>query len=401
MKKNLYLSIVCMVATSALLSACGGSSAKSSADNYEYAYAAEEAAYEEYEEAYYDDDVYAYSGSSADYTNGSDGTEVASDEQLMASSNRKLIRTVNLSVETREFDALIENVQSKIKQLGGYAESSNISGNSYSKTGSRNAYIVARIPQDKLDSFVTVIESSTNITSKSENAEDVTLSYADVQARKDSLRVEQERLNELLEQADSLETIIALQSRLTEVRYEIESYESRLRTMDNQVTYSTVYLDINEVKEYKPEPVEDPTFAERLSEAFLDNCESAFETIQDFFIGFISFLPILLVLIIIFGIIGLIIFGIVKLFIFVIKKIMAKKQAVQPKNQVVATIVTEKVNTEEGKEKVFEDKAKDTVFDGENGSAEATVIGAVLPVEENINNADDVNATKTVEQNKQ
>ncbi len=64
------------------------------------------------------------------------------------------------------------------------------------------------------------------MTSQSESAEDVTLQYTDTESRIASLKNEQERLNALLEKADTLENIFKLEERLTEVRYELENYQS-------------------------------------------------------------------------------------------------------------------------------------------------------------------------------
>lgn len=322
MRKRIISLFAGITVASTVLAGCGGSGASSAKSNYAESAYDYDAAYDTYpEEAYLSDDLYEYEEEQT-YNSGSEGI---SDENIQSATNRKLIKTVNMSVETKEFDKLLSNVEKKINQLGGYAESTNISGNSYEKSGSRYANITARIPAENLDAFVNSVENESNITSKNESAEDVTLSYADIEAHNASLRIEQERLNELLKEADSLETIIILQQRLTEVRYEIESYESRLRAMDNQVTYSTVYLNVSEVKEYKPEPVEELTFGQRLSIEFEENCAAAWETIQSFVISLISFIPILLVLILILGVIGLIIFAIVKLVIVIVKKIIKKR----------------------------------------------------------------------------
>ena len=332
MKKRLTL-LVAAAVIAASLAGCGGSSASS-----EKSYAAPQSEGGAYaEEAMADYEAWDYdeapaeqmstAGSSSDSEGGA-----PTDEEIMSNSNRKLIRTVNMTVETREFDSLVANVTDRIESLGGYAQSMDISGNSYdSSSGARTAYIVARIPANKLDHFVDNIEKASNITSKNESAEDVTLQYADVEAHKESLKIEQQRLNELLEQADTLENIIELEDRLTQVRYEIESYESRLRTMNNQVTYSTVNLSIREVKEYTPEPVEELTFGQRLARGFLDSCAEAWEAIQDFIIGFVSFLPMLLVVLIILFFIFLIIFGIVKAIIAIARKMNKNRPPKAPK----------------------------------------------------------------------
>ena len=325
MKKRTIMTVLAAILTATVLAGCGESSASSDKMASEPMYADAGYEYADAEEAM-TDDVYEYEGSAAGASNSAD-SDVPSDSEIQSNSNRKLIKTVNMSVETREFDKLIANVTERINSLGGYAESTNIQGNGYDSYSARSANIIARVPANKLDFFVQGIEAESNITSKNESAEDVTLQYADVEAHKESLKIEQQRLNELLEKADTLENIIELENRLTEVRYEIESYESRLRTMNNQVVYATVNLNIREVKEYTPEPVEEATFWQRLTEGFLDSCEEAWETIQDFIIGFVSLLPMLLVTIIILGVIFAIVFGIVKLIISIVKSSNKKNAA--------------------------------------------------------------------------
>ena len=324
MKKRVFAILVSSLCAAALLAGCGGSSASEPA-KADYAAAEESGAYYDYEEPEYEmatDDVYEY-GENRDTASGSD--DVPTDSQIQSNSNRKLIKTVNMSAETRQFDELVANVMSRINSLGGYAESTDISGNTYNSKSARSAHIVARIPAENLDGFVKSISEESNITSKNESAEEVTLQYADVEAHKESLKIEQDRLNQLLEQADDLETIIALEDRLTQVRYEIESYESRLRTMNNQVVFATVNLSIQEVKEYTPEPVEELTFGQRLTESFLDSCAEAWETVQDFVIGFVSLLPMLLVLLFILAVVALIVFVIIRIIIAIVKAANKKK----------------------------------------------------------------------------
>ena len=193
-------------------------------------------------------------GASAGITS-SFGSPSGTDDSDSFSLERKLIRTVSMNVETTEFDALITSIQENVSRLNGYIERSDISGNSITSQGySSNRYgsMTIRIPADSLNDFVTQVEADGNVTYKSENVSDVTLQYSDVESRLKTLRTEQERLWELLAIADTTEAIIALEERLTEVTIEIESSESRLRYLDNSVTYSTVTLSIDEVDTESP-----------------------------------------------------------------------------------------------------------------------------------------------------
>ncbi len=93
-------------------------------------------------------------------------------------------------------------------------------------TSGRTLYLTARIPAELSDQFVGQLGSLGTMVSQSESAEDITLRYTDTESRIASLKTEQERLLALLDKADSLDSIITLESRLTEVRYELENYQS-------------------------------------------------------------------------------------------------------------------------------------------------------------------------------
>lgn len=214
---------------------------------------------------------------------------------------RKLIRNVNLNVETTEFDALISSISQSVTDLGGYLESSDISGASLSSSYEQKRYasLTARIPSDKLDGFISQVDTQGNITNKSESTQDVTLQYSDVESRKKSLTIEQERLWALLEKADSVDAVIALESRLSEIRYQLETLESQLRTYDNQVDYSTVYLSISEVKVFTPTSP-DSVFT-RMQKGFQKSADDVKNGLLNFSVWFVSSTPILIVLAVIIG----------------------------------------------------------------------------------------------------
>ena len=198
-------------------------------------------------------------------------------------------------METKEFDPLLENIRSKVEELGGYIESSEVSGSSYySLYESRRAWMKLRIPSDKLDGFVTVVSELGNVTNKSESVEDITLRYVDVESHKEALETEQTRLLELLEKAESMEDILTIESRLSQVRYELQSYGSTLRTFDNQVSYSTVDIDIREVERVAP-VVEELTFFQEIRIRLSDNFYDIGRDLRSFAIWFISSLPYLII----------------------------------------------------------------------------------------------------------
>lgn len=220
-------------------------------------------------------------------------------------AGRKLIRTVHLQVETMDFDALLSYVQDRTQELGGYVEKLNSdNGSSYYNTNSgasgyrnnRSASLTLRIPKSNLDGFLSQVAENGNITSRSEQEQDVTLDYVDLDSHKAVLLAEQERLLSFLEQAQNVEEMIMLEARLSEVRYQIESMEKQLRTYDNQIEYSTVYLNITEVVELTPVPVMQQTTWERIGAGFMNSLKNIGKGFREFFVWFVIALPYLVLL---------------------------------------------------------------------------------------------------------
>ncbi len=207
----------------------------------------------------------------------------------VADTSRKMIRTINMDVQTLEFDAMISRLQSEVSRLGGYIESSSINGNNYYYSDTRDAYMTLRIPQDRTDDFLNMVSGSATVVSKTEDVEDVTLQYVDIESHVKALETEEKTLMDLLEQAQSLDDVFAIQSELSYVRYQLESYKSQLRTYDNRVSYDTVSISIEEVKEI--EPGEEPTFFQRIGRSFSSGIESFFYSIQSLVVDLVYSLP--------------------------------------------------------------------------------------------------------------
>lgn len=220
------------------------------------------------------------------------------------SANRKLIRTVSLSVETEEYDVLLSGISERLTVCGGYVES--LSADTRYSSDSRYATMTVRVPAERLDEFVTAVSGISNVVQRSEDTEDVTLAYVDMENHRDALRTEQERLLALLETAESLTDVLEIESRLTDVRYELEYLESQLRTYDNLVDYATVTLSVSEVKVLTP--TEEKGFWEKIGDGFIESLADVWEGIKSFFSFLIIAIPYLLVLAVIAGIVLVIVF---------------------------------------------------------------------------------------------
>jgi len=241
------------------------------------------------------------------------------------SQSRLLIRTVYISGETKNLDAIKSDLESRVKEAGGYIENSSMSGTGNDKD-LRSINYTVRVPADKLDSIIESVGNGCTILNSSENTSDVTLEYVDTKSRIESLRVEYDQLLELLAKAEDLDTIIVLQSRLSDVRYEIESYEARIRVLENQVLFATLNLTVREVLEETV--VEEPhvvTFDEKVGDQFKETWENTVDFFQGLILGIISVIP------------GLVVFTVITIAVLVIvfaniKKRKRRKEGNKPES---------------------------------------------------------------------
>ncbi len=211
-------------------------------------------------------------------------------------ADRKLIRTVRMDAETEDLTALLDSLTARIAELGGYVEAKNLhNGSAYSGYRRRNLSMTVRIPAARVDEFVAQVGENANVVSSTETVDDVTLQYVDTESHVTALETEQARLIELLEQAKTLEDVLKIEDRLTDVRYELERYASYLRTLENQVSYATVNLSITEVKEYTPVVEEEPNMWQRIATGFGRSLKDIGKGLKEFFIWVIVNSPYLLI----------------------------------------------------------------------------------------------------------
>ena len=248
-------------------------------------------------------------------TNGNDTTVGTEGGVTEVNPNGKIIRNVVLRGETKDFDSAIQSLKNKIAENEGYVEKSSITGGesiSSTRKSSRNAVYTIRIPAEKLDNFLEKTEDMLNIISSSETTTDVTLEYYDIEARMKTLEAKKAALEKMLEQATTLNDIRTLQDDLYDVIGEIEAYRSKLNVYDSKVSYSTVELSITEVIEYTEVKVEEPTFGERISSAFVKSWQGFGKFCQNLAVFLVGAMPVFFV----FALMGLI----VLLIIFLIRR---------------------------------------------------------------------------------
>ena len=208
--------------------------------------------------------------------------------------SRKWIITVDMNAETENLDALLTGLEETIAKMNGYVEGQNIyNGSTFATYRRRNANLTIRIPAADVDAFAAEISGIANVVSKNISREDITLKYVATESKVTALKTEETRLLELLAQAETMSDLLEIEARLSDVRYELESYTSQLRLYDNQVDYATIYLYIDEVQEYTP--VAEKTVWERIRDGFGNSLEGVGDGFVNFLVWVLANSPYLVV----------------------------------------------------------------------------------------------------------
>jgi hypothetical protein len=181
---------------------------------------------------------------------------------------RKLIRTVDISLRTETFESDVAGIQQLLAEYGGYIESMYQQGEAGGSYG-RSANLTMRVPSDKLDAFLNGISSYGRVTSRSENTEDMTEQYADNETRIQTLKTKMERLQTLLSQAEQVSDILEIESEIADTQYQLERYETKQLNIDRRVDMSYVYVNVTETVPQEAADDDELTLGQRLKAAFM------------------------------------------------------------------------------------------------------------------------------------
>ena len=221
--------------------------------------------------------------------------------EAIKTDNRKIIKTVNETIETEDYDAFLEAMKASVSASDGYISSSSYSGSKESSS-SRRASFEIRIPAEGLDAFTGAIGGIGTVTSYNETQQDISIAYVDVQSRIEVLEAERSALLEILAQASYTSEMLEIRAHLEDVQAELASLEAQMRVYNDRIAYSTVHLTVYEVAR-EVAPIKDTFFA-KLGGAFVDSLGGALSFLEGLAIVLLGGSPYFILL----GLIGFVIF---------------------------------------------------------------------------------------------
>ena len=309
--------IWCLIAVIVLgcLSGCGAAAKDEAAyDDYGYTYTTSDSAAPEAPAADWEmDDVIMETEESALANVAAGGGAAAAQPDL----SEKIIYSAYAELETIAFDDTVLAVQEMAAQYGAFLESSYVEGvdyysSYYADQTYRTAQFTIRVPVENYSAMTGNLSALGHVISIRHYAENVTAQYTDLESRLVAYETEEETLLSMLEQAETVTDLLEIQTRLSEVRYEIEYYTSSLRNLQNEISYSTVELSVYEVRELSETVEPQLSYWEQMGEGFRSSMRRVGRVFKNGFMDVVTNLPMILLVLAFLAVIILVPFFVIR-----------------------------------------------------------------------------------------
>jgi len=200
----------------------------------------------------------------------------------------KIIKTADIRFQVKKYDESRNKILALVKQSEAYIQSENQTNYN---TSIENI-IVIRVKSDGFDKLVDqLILESIYTDSKKIVADDVTEQFVDIQARLKSKKEVEIQYLELLKKAKTIYEILQVQQYIRTIREEIDSFEGRLKYMNDRSAYSTINLTFYEKIPVTYAPSPEKSFLNRVNKAF----SGGWDALLTFFVVIIALWPLWLI----------------------------------------------------------------------------------------------------------
>ena len=184
-----------------------------------------------------DGDLFSAGGGEGEDGGGPGGPD--QNPPLAAPIEQRIIKTGEITVEVPNVGEAIGRVRAMAASLNGYV------GGSQAGTLEESATITLRIPAERFeDAIAQLHELDGEVQAEATREQDVTSQVVDLQARIDNLRASEASYRELAARAERVDDVLAVQSRLDEVRGQIEQLTAQLQQVEGQAALSTLTVTL-------------------------------------------------------------------------------------------------------------------------------------------------------------
>lgn len=173
-----------------------------------------------------------------------DEPKEAEKEIIPETGDRMIIHRANLEVKVKSLEKARQDIEKKVKDYGGYIVESNIyRGENELLSG----HLTIRIPEKHFQQFLNDAEgAAAEVMGRNVTGQDVTEEYVDLESRLKSKRAVEKRLLDFMKDAQKTEDLLKISSDLAKVQEDIEVIVGKMKYLENQTSYSTVEIFMQE-----------------------------------------------------------------------------------------------------------------------------------------------------------
>ncbi len=165
-------------------------------------------------------------------------------------ADRKITKTASLSTEVER--GTFKDAENKLKGIVKTADAFLLNENAqkYDTGDGRRTYYsgsyTIKVEEGKYEAFVSQLKEIGEVTSFSENADDITEQFVDLESELVSEKERLARYQQMLKEATLVEDKIQLSDRIFNQERTIKYLQEQLETAGTRVDYSTIYVTITE-----------------------------------------------------------------------------------------------------------------------------------------------------------
>ncbi len=207
----------------------------------------------------------------------SSGVEPAQQERLV-------IKNADLSITVDDPEEIMNKIAYLADSLGGHVISSN-TYQTYANNGVRipEGTITIRVPSEKLtDALERIKEDAAEVENENVSGEDVTDQYVDLQSRLKAKKAAEEKLLEIMNQADTTEDTLNVYAQLQVIQSDIEVLTGQINYYERSAAMSSITVRVIATEKAQPIEIGGWKLGDTASEAVQD--------LIDYMQGFVQFL---------------------------------------------------------------------------------------------------------------
>lgn len=160
-------------------------------------------------------------------------------EQPGSLADQRIIKTGEIGIEVPDVTLALARVRAIAQDLEGYV------GGSQAGTRDEAATLTLRIPADRFeDALARLHELDGDVVLEATNEQDVTSTVVDLEARIANLQASETQYRTLLSKAVKIEDILAVQTRLDDVRGQIEQLQAQHKELSGLADLSTLNVTL-------------------------------------------------------------------------------------------------------------------------------------------------------------